>query len=310
MTFRQLLTLGTVSATWFVMSAHAQAPYKITAGEFAKIYDPSVGEVKPWYINDHCFVRADDGTWHMFGITHAEPAAPLDEKFLAHATSPSLSAPDWQKHDPVLFYQPGEPWREAHVWAPYIVKHDGVYYMFYCAGDKDHTRYKIHLATSRDLWHWERHPANPLVVDGFDARDPMVIRHHGEWIMYYTANSEPAGGQHVVAAVTSSDLVKWGHKRVVFTHPARGTFGGPTESPFVVERHGKFYLFVCTNNPYNDTAVYVSEDPFAWEPKNQVGKFPAHAAEIAQDPLTMQWFISRAGWGQGGLYLAPLTWGD
>jgi arabinan endo-1,5-alpha-L-arabinosidase len=33
----------------------------VTAGTFDKIYDPSIGEQEPWYINDHCFIRGDDG---------------------------------------------------------------------------------------------------------------------------------------------------------------------------------------------------------------------------------------------------------
>ena len=39
-------------------------------GEFSKIYDPSGGEKQRWYINDHTFIWAKDGKWHLFGITH------------------------------------------------------------------------------------------------------------------------------------------------------------------------------------------------------------------------------------------------
>ena len=46
----------------------------VSAGEFTKIYDPSVGESGPWYINDHCFVQGDGGAWNLFGITRQEPA--------------------------------------------------------------------------------------------------------------------------------------------------------------------------------------------------------------------------------------------
>lgn len=35
------------------------------------------------------------GTWHLIGITHAEPFAPKDEKHLCHATAPSLRGP-WE----------------------------------------------------------------------------------------------------------------------------------------------------------------------------------------------------------------------
>jgi arabinan endo-1,5-alpha-L-arabinosidase len=65
----------------------------LSAGAFQRIYDPSIGESGPWYINDHCFIQDADGLWHMFGITHAEPADPLDERFFAHATSRELLAP-------------------------------------------------------------------------------------------------------------------------------------------------------------------------------------------------------------------------
>ncbi len=275
-------------------------------GSFQRIYDPSVGQAEAWYINDHCFIRDEDGLWHMFGITQTEPAKPLEEVFFAHATSPDLLAPQWERQAPVM--KADANWKETHVWAPHIIKHEGLYYMFYCAGGSDHARYRIHLATSPDLWAWTRHPANPMVVDGFDARDPMVIRAEGKWIMYYTATSAPEGGHHVVAAVTSDDLVHWGDKQVVFIHPKTGTYGGPTESPFVVERNGKYYLFVCTNDPYNTSAVYESSSPYEWDLANEVGSFPSHAAEVVQDPTDQKWYLSRAGWGQGGLYLAPLAW--
>ena len=69
---------------------------KISAGEFKKIYDPSIGEAEPWYINDHTIVKGEDG-WHLFGITHAEPAKALDEKFCAHALSTDLLSVPFEK---------------------------------------------------------------------------------------------------------------------------------------------------------------------------------------------------------------------
>jgi sucrose-6-phosphate hydrolase SacC (GH32 family) len=274
-------------------------------GDFRHIYDPSIGERANWYINDHCFVRGEDGLWHMFGITHAEPAAPLDEKFLAHATAQHLLDAPWRKQAHVLPADPAAG--ETHVWAPHVIRHEGRYWMFYCGGGADHAHYRIHLAQSDDLWTWRRHPANPMVVDGFDARDPMILRVDDIWVMYYTGNSEPTGGHHVVYAVTSRDLVHWSGRREVFRHAKTGTYGGPTESPFVVRRGDQHLLFACTNDPYSDTAVYASRDPYRWDAANQVGSFASHAAEVIvlDDGAT---YVSRAGWGQGGLYLAPLHW--
>ena len=278
----------------------------IQAGPFRHIYDPSPSAQEPWYINDHTFIQDEEGLWHMFGITHQEPADALDERFLAHATSPRLVDGPWTRQAPVLPFDPASG--ETHVWAPHVIRHDEQYWMFYCGGGEDHARYRIQLAVSPDLWHWQRHPANPLVVDGYDARDPMVLRVGNEWVMYYTGNSEPAGGHHVVFAVTSRDLIHWSNRREVFRHPATGTYGGPTESPFVVRRNGRYYLFVCTNAPYNTSAIYESTDPFHWEIGQLAGEFPSHAAEVVVlgDGKT---YVSRAGWGQGGLYLAELDWG-
>jgi len=296
-----LLCVGTVTA-------EEKRPM-VVAGEFAKIYDPSIREGQKWYINDHCFVHGSDGLWHLFGITHQEPAAPLDERIFAHATAKALLQTPWDKQPPALAFAPEAPWKEEHLWAPHVICHDGTYYMFYCAGDKDHSKYKIHLATSKDLATWTRHPKNPVVVDGFDARDPFILREGGKWLLYYTATSEPNGGNDVVACVTSTNLLDWGDKKVVYADPSRGTYGGPTESPFVVRRGKKYFLFVGPRPDYDGTDVFVSNDPFQWKIGDKVGHIPAHAAEVVRD-TDGKWYISRAGWGKGGVYLAPLTWQD
>jgi len=279
----------------------------VEAGKFIEIFDPQAGERDPWCINDHTFVRGPDGTWHVFGITHILPVDFFRDpgKNLLHATAQRLTqAPwrkerfavmaDWAKHGEWLF------------WAPHVIRHNGLYHMFVCVGNSQGHQYKIHLLTSKDLWEWERSPANPLLTDGFDARDPMVLSAGGEWILYYTATSKPEGGNHVVAAVTSRDLLRWGNRRVVFTHPRTGTFGGPTESPFVLRRGASYYLFACDGGTIN---VFLSQDPFHWEIQNQVGTIHAHASEVVRD-VDGQWYISHAGWERGGLSLAPLSWHD
>ena len=284
----------------------------VECGPFVKIYNPSVGEPEPWYINDHCFIQDTNGDWHMFGITHREPAQPDEEILFAHAMAANLLQQPWRKLPFALTAATNPPWNEGHLWAPDVVYHDHLYYLYYCAGDRDHSRhsrYKINLATSADLKTWTRSPANPMVVDGFDARDPFILRVKNQWVLYYTATSRPEGGNHVVAYVTSDDLLTWTNRGVAFTDPSVGTGGGNTESPFVVSRGDSFYLFIGPRGDYNGTDVFVSRDPFHWNLADRVGHFPAHAAEIVRDN-DGKWYISRAGWGQGGLYLAPLIWKD
>jgi beta-fructofuranosidase len=305
------------------MGEPARAPFEV--GEYARVYDPSVGEAEPWYLNDHTFFRDRTGTWHLIGITHAEPFAPFEEVHLAHATAARLLGP-WTKQPFAL--SADASWGERHLWAPHVVEHDDRYWMYYCAGGDGPEAYHIHLAVSDDGWSWERHPANPLVVDGYEARDPMVLRVGDRWLMYYTATTEPAGGHHVVVAAESDDLVRWSGRHVVFEDELTGTGAGPTESPFVVAREGRFLLLLGPDYgellaalrderaygpraraAYRRTRVLASTDPLRFRSEDQVASVPSHAAEVIVDEAGGFW-VSHCGWGEGGAYLAPLTWTD
>lgn len=306
-----LVTTATAVITSNAASASASSGQAVpSAGPFRRIYDPSVGEPRPWYINDHCLVPTPSG-WHLFGITHPEPAAPEDEDTFAHATAPGLHGP-WRKQPPALAVDPS--YGETHLWAPFVLRHHGVYYMFYTGGGPDHTRSAINLAFSLDLFHWVRHPGGPLFRDGYDARDPMVRWSGKRWVMYYTATDDPAGGRHVVAFRTSDDLVHWSEREFAFVSSRSGTFGGDTESPFVTEYGGSFYLFTgpCGGGDdgqqeYVCTSVYRSADPLHFTPRAEVSRIPCHAPEVVR-ASGGSWWITHAGWGQGGVYLAPLAW--
>lgn len=283
----------------------------VAAGTFRRIYDPSVGESSQWYINDHTIIRGPDGTWHLFGITHPEPADPNNETNFAHATAPTLHGP-WTKQPYALSVDPS--YGETHLWAPYVLHANGRYYMFYAGGGTDPTRSEINVATSPDLWHWTRWPGGPLFHDGFEARDPMVVRVGHEWVLYYCATDEPTGGHHVVAYRTSTDLIHWSARAIAYTSPDTGTGGGNTESPFVQQHGTTYYLFIgpCGayaggTNSYTCTDVFASRDPFHFGAGDQVGRIAAHAAEVVQDD-DGSWWITHSGWGQGGVYLAPLYW--
>jgi hypothetical protein len=275
----------------------------VEAGEFTTFFAAE----EPWCVNDHTFIQGPDKTWHLFGITHPKPL--IWEKDpghqLAHATAKTLLQVPWQAQ-PFAVKRDWEKNREYVLWAPYVLRHEGKYYMFVCVGDQDTHRYRIHLLTSTDLKEWARSPDNPMVIDGFDGRDPFVMRVGDQWVLYYTANSTPECGNHLVACVTSKDLVHWSNRQVVFTHPRAGSFGGPTESPFIVRRGESYYLFVCDNEW---TDVYVSRDPFHWDFDQKNTRILAHASEIVRD-TDGKWFISHAGWTSGPLRIAPLKWKD
>ncbi len=315
--------------------------WMVSAGPFEHIYDPSVGEDEAWYINDHSVIRGPDGNWHLFGITREEPPNWMEEQNFAHATSPALTASPWKK-EPFAITADYETHGEVHLWAPYVLEHEGIYYMYYCAGGgrgktrqdvtratRDSTNYRTHLAISKDLRNWERHEANPMFTDGWDARDPMVIRLPddseatdengqslaGKWVLYYTATDPATGGNYVVAYRTSDDLINWSDRAIAFRDPVEGKGGGTTESPFVIHRDGWYYLFIAPRGgpggwyAYAGTDVFRSRNPVHFELENIVGHIPAHAGEVVHDE-DGNWFITHCGWGQGGVYVAPLRWHD
>lgn len=260
----------------------------------------------PWYVNDHTLIRDEDGRWHVFGIWHPEPAAPLDETFFLHASADDLASTgdvEWTVHPAVLHARPDKG--ETHVWAPHVIRHDGRYWMFYCGGTADHTRYRIELATSTDLHVWEHDPDGPLFEDGYDARDPMVLRDGDRWLMYCTRTSTPAGGHHEVSVRTSHDLRHWSEPRVAYRSEESGTHGGPTESPFVVRTTSGWVLFVCESGQYDRTLAYFSTDPLRF---SDAGRIPVdldeHCAEIVMDDGRT--WITGGGWNRGGLTIRPL----
>lgn len=273
------------------------------AQDFERIFNPSRGRAWFWYVNDHSIVRGPDGRWHLFGITHREPLRPHHERQFVHASSATLTAPDWTRHEPAL--EADQPGGETLLWAPHVFEHEGLFYMLYCAGGEDPAAFQMKLATSSNLTTWKRHPT-VLFSDGYEARDPFVMRVGGRWVLYYTATSEPDEGHHVVAYRTSEDLLTWSARKIAYRDPEVGKGAGGTESPFVVARDEGYYLFIGPRNGYVSTEVFFSHDPLHFEgpPLVELG---AHAAEVVRD-LDGAEYLSHAGWFQRGVYLAPLRW--
>ncbi|ONI81384.1 hypothetical protein ALI144C_18750 [Actinosynnema sp. ALI-1.44] len=304
---RLLTTVALAAATLCAVAvpSHAAPSGQVGATPFVQIYDPSVGETKPWYINDHTFVQDAQGTWHLFGITHTEPADAEDEDSFAHATAPSLTGP-WTKRPPALTVSPA--YGETYLWAPHVIRDGSTYYMFYAGGGADPAKNAINLATSTDLYTWTRLPSGPLFRDGAVARDPYVVRIGDKWVMYYTATSDPNGGNHVVAYRTSTDLVHWSDRSIAFTDPTSGFGAGNTESPFVVYTNGAWHLFIGPRSGYAGTDVFRSADPFRFATDQLAGHVFSHAAEVVH--TGGRWWVSHAGWGQRGVWLATLDFGS
>ncbi|MEU9106151.1 family 43 glycosylhydrolase [Streptomyces xanthophaeus] len=294
-----------VAATATATTGDGPPPQWVGAGPMAFVHDPSTS-AGPRYLNDHTLIKAQ-GRWHLFAIVgdsapRGESPDSTAEISFAHASAPSLQGP-WTSHPDALTVDPSY-FGEEHLWAPHVVEADGRFWMFYAAGGQGGAA--VNLATSTDLFTWTREPSGPL-FRGIAARDPMVLRVGGEWVMYYTEVSG-AGGHHVVAHRRSADLLHWSDPGIAFTDASTDATVSVTESPYVVERDGWYYLFIGPRNGYEGTDVLASRNPFRFDLAGYAGHVPGHAVEVVADGGT--WHASAAGWFRHGLYVAPLYWRD
>ena len=224
----------------------AQGPLPVIdrkIGEFSR-----VGE----YLKDY-YVFKEADTFHLFynvGIAGESQQwfEAGNEKAFGHSTSKDFKT--WQHHPRVLNAVPGS-WEGMVVSAPSIIKHDGTYYMFYTGfDDRVPGKQTIGLATSKDLFHWERHPRNPIYeappwadrrADGYiDCRDSHVIKYGDEFLLFTMVSTSKSAGKGAIALAVSKNLIDWED-----LGPAVETFKEP-ESPRVFQHGEYFYMFVSS----------------------------------------------------------------
>jgi beta-fructofuranosidase len=188
--------------------------------------------------------------------------------------------------------RPGEI-REAY--APFVIRKDGVFRMFYGPSDLRH-------ATTTDLIHWK--PEGTLFSGDAGARDPSVFCHKGRYVMIYVAATS-------VFARTSDDAQHWSAQPIEILRLDRRA----PESPSMVEYNGQWYLFYCIYDGANEvngaydyrTYVHRSKNPFAFLDSTPVTELKSHAPEVFQDE-DGDWHITSAEWPYRGISIAPLSW--
>ncbi len=262
------------------------------------------------YVTDHAFVKKGN-KYHVFyirGIAATDwPAYNLYN--FGHAVSCDLK--NWKIEKPVL-QCPESGVDQFQVWAPFILKRKGIYYMFY-TGVNTNVCQSICLATSKDLYNWERYGSNPVVIPGAweegvydqnkwsDCRDPMVLKDGRNFYCYYTArrmNKENRQKEHCIGISSSHDLINWKDEGFI---PLRYSMKTPPESPFVVKHKQTFYL-IYTNYKYG--IVYLtSKDPVKGWQEMPEDKMSIMAGVSATELLKVgnQWQMSLISHVNNGL---------
>lgn len=269
--------VAAIGGLLFLSSTPDVAHKPVAAGPLPVI-DHKIGEFsrEGEYLKDY-YVFKEGDTFHLFynvGIAGESQQwfEAGNEKAFGHSTSKDFKT--WQHHPRVLNAVPGS-WEGMVVSAPSIIKHDGTYYMFYTGfDDRVPGKQTIGLATSKDLFLWERHPRNPIYeappwadrrADGYiDCRDSHVIKYGDEFLLFTMVSTSKSAGKGAIALAVSKNLIDWED-----LGPAVETFKEP-ESPRVFQHGEYFYMFVSsaygkqllrTNNPKKGPWNQI---PFRW----------------------------------------------
>ena len=272
----------------------------VRLGEFREVFCPP-GR----YVNDHCLLRAGE-VWHLFGIVaglsreRGGSGEDTGEVSILHASSPDLEV--WTPHPDVL-HRTGTWPETGWVFAPYVIEHEGTFYMLYTASDGRGTQ-RICLATSTDLFQWERYPGNPVIVPsvtwsawpGFSlaepdgqrsfggCRDPHILRlPDGRFVAYWVSRLRAdrfGEGMVCVAASVSHDLLHWQEVGPVYSrHEFHRPLTQEVESPCVVRKDRSYWLFF----KHGWWTWHVpSDDPFDFTRTEPHRLGFAHAAEVFQ----------------------------
>ena len=231
--------------------------------------------------------------------------------------------------------KPGE-WDDMTQWTGSVVRSGGVAYLFYTGRTRTEAGnvQRVGLALSADLINWRKIDENPVLEavspwyvspgeDGSvrsDCRDPWVIRHNGQWVMFYTASAanERVDARGVVGVATSEDLVIWAPGPPV---AAPGLFA-EIEVPQVFPFGDRWAMLFCTGKhatidgrtaSWNGTHYFLGESPFgpftlAPEPLLQADELGTnYAARAVFDPWLGSSLLAWRRFDNDGTFAGTLT---
>jgi len=255
--------------------------------------------------------QAADGTWQLWSCIRGTKE-PGNTRLFHRWEGAKLTDRNWTPKGIALQADPALGETRGGLQAPYVMRHDGRYWMFY--GDWAN----ICLATSADGKTFTRHRnaegrpqlnfAGP-VDRGRNGRDPMVLRIADKWHCYYTAHPDNKGFDYVRI---SDDLLNWSPERIVAAGGRSGDGPSSAECPFVVEpRPGHFYLFRTQRYGQNaQTMVYHSRDPLDFgvnaDEAHYVGTLSVAAPEIFQHEG--QWYMAALLPSLKGIQITRMEW--
>lgn len=213
--------------------------------------------------------------------------------YIGHAVSKNLV--DWEIKKPAVSIQP-DGHEVFQVWSPSVIYYNDMYWMFYTGVNHNVSQATL-LATSTDLYNWERYKKNPLyypqkwcqwTADRWvDNRDVMVFKDEDMFYMYFfTSGTDDCGRGYPACGVASSkNLIDWNDENLIELKGCKYA----CESPFMIKHNNLYYLF------YTDcgkgTAYAVSDNPLkGFEGKGLLIGDENHKGDTAHVPSCSEVF--------------------
>lgn len=249
---------------------------------------------------DHSFVQKD-GKLHIFyniGAIGYEWSERYVDSF-GHAWTEDLV--NWHIEPRVLYTEPNGI--ECYqIWSPGVVQKGDTYYMYYTGVNYNVAQCQC-LATSKDLYNWEKYGNNPVLLPGpwndwsadkwSDCRDAFVfMEDDGNAYMYYcTAVSGNGVYNAAVGMAKSDDMIHW--EDLGFKEFGKDIHA--LESPFVMKKDGLYYLFYTKVG--HGSAYAVSDAPFGdWEDKGMIIPTDGRYDWISHVPSCSEVFEFKGEW--------------
>ena len=258
--------------------------------------------------------EASDGSWQIWScIRHTGEGGKT--RLFHRWEGLNLTDTAWMPMGITFRADPGLGEQEGGMQAPYVIKNDREYLMFY--GDWN----RICLARSMDGKNFNRvlRKGSPALFGELaetNTRDSMVLQIDTTWYCYYTAHPNNIGAVYVR---TSDDLISWSSSIMV-------AFGGQAgndkfwyaECPFVVNYDNYYYHFRTQSygqglknkgKNIQKTSVYRSNDPTNFGIEDDrffLRTLPISAPEIIENQGV--WYIAALTPDLDGIRIARLKW--
>ncbi len=182
------------------------------------------------WVWDFWFAQVGEAT-HIFYLQAPRSIGDPEERHwhatIGHAVSQDMV--HWEPLPDALMPAPAPAFDDLATWTGSVIQHNGLWYMFYTGlSQAENGRIqRIGLATSADLFEWQRHPSNPVIhldtrwyeqlntviwpSEGW--RDPHILLdpHSGLFHAFITARIKTGNSltRGTIAHAVSDDLLNW-----------------------------------------------------------------------------------------------------